>query len=163
VTSLATPLRVIGVGSPFGADRIGWELVTALREEGQLEAEFVESDRPGAGLLAAMLGAEWVVLVDAMRAGLPVGTVCPLEPEQVEGESGLLSSHGFGVAHALDLGQALGMLPPRVTVIGVEIGPPPSPQLSPALFAQALLALQAAISAESPSPQTSRMQCPPRR
>jgi hypothetical protein len=50
---------------------------------------------------------------------------------ELDDSTGLLSSHGFGVAEALALGRALEELPPRVFIYGIETGQAPSlPPLS---------------------------------
>ncbi len=121
-----TPLRVIGVGSPFGCDRLGWEVADELARKG-LAAGFPAGrlsirscDRPGAALLDIMAGAELAIIIDAMTAGLPPGTIRCFSAEELDSDAALLSSHGFGVASTLALGQALDMLPARLYVLGIE-------------------------------------------
>jgi hydrogenase maturation protease len=72
-------------------------------------------------LMAARDHHEHVILIDAVLTGAPVGTVhlwegCPpyLPPTRQ------FSSHGFGLAEALRLGQALKCMPDRITVYGIE-------------------------------------------
>ena len=64
-----------------------------------------------------------VVIVDAMRSGAPVGTVqhfdvltAPLPSET------FASTHSFGPATSVELARALGRLPARIEVIGIEAG-----------------------------------------
>ena len=70
-----SPVRILGIGSPFGDDRVGWEVVERLRTGGYL-APFPAGaiaaeccDRAGAGLVAHLAGADFAILVDAMRSG----------------------------------------------------------------------------------------------
>lgn len=120
-------LKIIGVGSPVGDDDIGWRLVDALSASHWLQpwigrgVALVSLDRPGVGLLEQMGGAEQAVVLDAMVSGREPGAVARFEwPFSVE-EAGLLSSHGFGVGESLSLGQALGGLPEKIWVWGIEI------------------------------------------
>jgi len=118
--------RIIGVGSPFGTDRLGWAAIEYLRaagiEQRQSEGEIAlwAEDRPGLGLLVAMRGAELVILIDAMHSGLPFGTVRRLETEQLIRRAGSISSHDIGVAETLAMGSTLGDLPPRLVILGIE-------------------------------------------
>ncbi|MEQ6342016.1 MAG: hydrogenase maturation protease [Gammaproteobacteria bacterium] len=121
------PIRIIGIGSPFGDDRLGWEAAEAVRRSGLL-GHFPQGlvsvqccDRPASGLLMLMEGASHVILIDAMRSGAVPGTVRRLQDEEIEMEAALLSSHGFGVAESLALGRTLGMLPARLVLYGVEV------------------------------------------
>jgi hydrogenase maturation protease len=122
------PLRVLGIGSPFGDDQVGWRVAEALLRfpicaEGVLARVSVAlCDRPGARLLALAEGAELLVLVDAVQSGARPGTVHRLDDDAAAIADSLLSGHGFGVASALALGRALGVLSGRVALYGVEIG-----------------------------------------
>jgi hydrogenase maturation protease len=123
-----TPVRILGIGSPFGDDRFGWRVAEALRQTGVCEryppglVSVAACDRPGSLLLELMEGAELALLVDAVQAGAAVGTLLRLEGEQIAAACGPISSHGLGVASALALGRALGCLPEHVVLWGVEAG-----------------------------------------
>jgi hydrogenase maturation protease len=77
------------------------------------------ADRPGAGLLGLLRGAHAVILIDALACDSPHGTLHRIEPAALALDRGT-SNHGFGVADALALGRVLGMLPPRLALIGVS-------------------------------------------
>lgn len=115
---------VVGVGSPHGDDRVGWEVVAALDAGLQLEplpgaVRTHLSDRPGAGLVALLRGVQRVILVDAARVqGEPAGALLWMRPEQVHA-SAAASSHGFGVGQALALAQVLGELPREIQVLAI--------------------------------------------
>lgn len=135
VSSHSPAIRILGIGSPFGDDKLGWEVITALRQSLQQSSliqrlpahqiSLATCDRPGSRLLELMQGADLVVLIDAVSSDAPVGTLLRLQGEQIETADGLLSSHGFGVASALALAKALNALPARVVLWGVEVGPAP--------------------------------------
>jgi len=122
------PVRVLGIGSPIAGDDLGWRLAEALERLGLLRyfptgmVHINLCDRPGSLLLPAMRGARLVILLDAMRSGAPPGTVRRLDMLELDDSTGLLSSHGFGVAETLALGRALEDLPPRVLIYGIETG-----------------------------------------
>jgi len=120
---------ILGIGSPFGDDRAGWAVAEALRASAWFRSLAPGSvgvaclDRPGAGLLAALEGVTHAVLIDAMRSGAPPGRVRVLAVEALVGSTaGLVSSHGFGLAGALKLAKAMGLLPPRLTILAIEAG-----------------------------------------
>lgn len=117
-----TRVAVLGVGSPFGADQLGWRAVDVLEHSLPVQLpgitfEWQRLDRPGPALLNAMDGADAVLVIDAVM-GLPDGT--PIRPlaldEPLAGDG--ISAHGFGVADALRLGEVLGM--PPVGLIGIR-------------------------------------------
>ena len=115
---------VIGVGSPFGDDRAGWEVVTALEALRSAAAPWpgVETwicDRPGASLVHLLAGVDHLVIVDAARApGWPSGTIRWLDPREIDAGHAT-SSHGFGLAETLALADALGDTPSRVEVLAI--------------------------------------------
>lgn len=117
-------LHIYGIGSPSGDDQAGWLVVDALTALGVgsgADVVIAKLDRPGAGLVARLDAAEHAILIDAMQSGAPPGTLHRFDPAEVPLPAADLSSHGFGVFAALALAQALGKLPPRVEVIGIEI------------------------------------------
>ncbi len=116
-----TPL-IIGIGSPFGADRLGWLAVEHLQaRRPELRTRLL--DRPGAGLLHHLQGERAVCLIDAARGHAPVGHLYRLTPGELPQEGlALTSSHALGVAEALALGAAVGELPEPLWLLAVETG-----------------------------------------
>lgn len=125
------PIRVIGVGSPIGLDRIGWEAVRGLENRGLLRylppgrVELSVLDRPGSLLVQVLESAPAVILVDAMQAGGRPGKVRRFTPPNLPPEGAFVSSHDVGVTQAIALAGALGVLPSRLVIYGIEIGPQP--------------------------------------
>lgn len=121
-------IRIIGIGSPFGDDRLGWAAVEQLRQRPRFSGlpagvvSIAAIDRPGALLLAEWQAAAHVILIDAVRSGAAAGALHRLEDAALVSSASLLSSHGFGLAAAIELAQALGNLPPWV-VFGIEMDP----------------------------------------
>ncbi len=130
-------VRVIGLGTRFGDDASGLLVAEGLAEslaESGLEA--VSCGRP-VDLLEALDGAEAAVLVDATRSGLEPGTVHEPAPEALC-EARPVSSHGLGVAEALALARALGRLPERLAIVGIEAERTEGEELSAAVRASLL-------------------------
>jgi hydrogenase maturation protease len=90
----------------------------------------VRAEEDPTALLDLWEGHDHVVLVDAVVTGEPAGTLHrllvgtdapPLPPDSWAG-TGRAGTHAFGLATAVELGRALGRLPARVVVIGIEAG-----------------------------------------
>jgi len=122
-----TPVRIIGIGSPFGDDQLAWHIVETLQQDAhfpqlqQQQLSFIKADRPGAGLLELMQGADLVILIDAMKSGARQGTIRRFEEHEIEDLTVPLSSHGFGVTAALTLAQALNAMPKKLILYGIEV------------------------------------------
>lgn len=123
-----TPIKIIGIGSPMGLDRIGWEAVKGLRLRG-LQQRFPDDrvrlfncDRPGSRLVTLLDRTPAAILIDALQGDTTPGEVHRFTPEDLSAYPGAVSSHDVGVAQALALGAALGQLPPRLVIYGIEIG-----------------------------------------
>jgi len=124
-----SPVRIVGVGSPFGQDRIGWQAVEALSSTDLLQrfpdglVSLHQCDRPGPHLLNVIRGADGAIIIDALQSGAEPGTLRCLEPQAFAGEADRFSSHGFGVSATLELGQSLGELPEFVRIVAIEMDP----------------------------------------
>lgn len=117
-------LKIIGLGSPLGDDRLGWLAAEQLRQELSAEEASIEiSDRPGVGLLSLMAGAELVIIIDALLADLPIGSLLSFHNEEIQTAPTPLSSHAFGVAEALNLGRSLACLPRQIALFGMVVDP----------------------------------------
>lgn len=125
-------IRVVGVGSPHGDDQVGWRLAEGLAIETGSGIEAAVIADP-IDLLGHLDGCETLIVLDACRTGRPPGTVtCLSWPEARLEATGGRSTHGFGVASALALADALGRLPPSVILFAVEAGAcEPDTALSP--------------------------------
>lgn len=115
---------LIGLGNPDrGDDGVGVAVVRRIRELAD-DVEVVECDDP-ASLIDAWAEAELVVVVDAMRSDRPAGNVLTLDvtdtPLPTEGWA-RGGTHALGLAAAIELSRALGRLPKRLVVVGVEAG-----------------------------------------
>lgn len=120
---------IIGIGSPFGDDRLGWVAADALRGSDVMRAAPIGSieisilDRPGSLLPMHWRNTDCVILVDAVRSGALPGTRHRLDADELTGAGMACSSHGFGVAAAVELARALGEMPTRLMLRGIETDP----------------------------------------
>ena len=141
-TIVSAPIRIIGIGSPFGGDSVGWSIVECLQRSHAAQAwgsqvALVAADRPGVGLIELWRGAYWVAVVDAVISGGVPGRVWRLEGEQLACAPAPWSSHGIGVAEALALARVLSALPERLVFFGVEIAPQSGPPCASSVEAAA--------------------------
>ncbi len=121
-------IRVIGIGSPFGEDQLGWKVVEKLQKEYSKDTMqdkhllFLSLDRPGSALLEHLKNSDRIILIDALINTGQQGQVQCLTLEEIEQlNPGIISSHGIGVGETLKLAKALGYHP-QVTLIGMETG-----------------------------------------
>lgn len=114
---------MIGVGNPLrGDDAAGPAVVERLRGRVPEGVCLKVCDGEPAELLEALDGAERVVFVDAVRAGGEPGELHLFDAaaSPLPATTGSASTHGLGLAEALELGRALGQLPETVAVVGIE-------------------------------------------
>lgn len=103
-----------------GDDGVG--AVVAARVRGMPGIGHVIGDGDPFEVAELLSGPHNVLLVDATRGGGDPGAVTVWEPKvSVESRSRVgASTHGFGAESAIELAAALGDLPDRVVVVGVE-------------------------------------------
>ena len=136
---------VIGVGNAWaGDDAAGLLVARAVRARVPPGVEVIEHEGEPTSLLEEWQGAALAVVVDATSGGGRPGEVRVMDatggplPAQFTGTS----THAFGLAEAIELGRALGRLPGRLVVVGVEgesfeAGAEPSAAVGAALDAAA--------------------------
>ena len=120
----AKSVVVIGIGSPFGADTLGWQVVEQLKFQQPPLSNNIRletCDRPGTLLLEYMKGAKAAILVDAVKGGIP-GNVKLVSKKHLLQQSVLQSSHQLGVTETIALGEKLSLLPCELRLIGIEVG-----------------------------------------
>jgi hydrogenase maturation protease len=114
---------VIGIGNGWRRDdAAGLEVARRLRTLAPAGVSIDEREGEPAGLLDAWEGAESAVIVDAVSSGASPGTLHRFDavtgplPTATFGHS----THALGLADAVELGRALGRLPRRLIVYGIE-------------------------------------------
>jgi hydrogenase maturation protease len=115
-------IAVIGVGSPFADDHIAYDVIQLLQQESLQTISLQYYDRPGWYLLEYMQEFDVVHLIDAIISNKPIGTLHRYDDiDYFKTQETLLSSHSFGLAETLLLGQSLNQLPAQLVIHGIEI------------------------------------------
>lgn len=115
-------MMILGVGNAFrGDDAAGLEAARRLRLR-LPEARVLEREGDLAGVLDDWGREEAVIAIDATHSRAPAGTVTRFEAHErpIPAVFSKGSTHLFGLAEAIELGRALGRLPKRVVVYGIE-------------------------------------------
>jgi len=112
-------MKIIGCGNPDrGDDGAGVLVAERLRELG-IAAE-THTGEPMA-LIESCRSADYVILIDGVVTGAPPGTVHLWDgPPQRLLHGAEVSTHGLDLAQAIELAQALGRLPARLRLYGIE-------------------------------------------
>lgn len=116
---------VIGVGNAMrGDDGVGLLVAAALEERVPPGVSVVPCEQEPSRLIDAWAGAKTAIVVDAAASGAAPGTVNRFDASETAIPAGVFrsSTHAFGVGDAIELARALGRLPDRVLVYGVEGG-----------------------------------------
>ena len=116
---------VIGIGNRLrGDDAAGVVVAEQLRSRVPAGVEVVSCDEEPSRLMEAWEGADSVVLVDTVSSGAAPGTLHRFEAgdEPVPARAFRSSTHAIGIGETIELARALGRLPRRVRVYGVEAG-----------------------------------------
>lgn len=131
-----------GIG-PLVAERLKRTAAERLKRtavERQYGCTVVEGKDDAMALVSAWENAALAVVIDAAVSGETPGTVRRLEAgaQPLPNDLARCSSHGLGLAEAVELGKALGRLPGRLVVFAVEAGTleqgaPMSPQVTAAV------------------------------
>ncbi len=115
---------LIGLGNPQrGDDGVGPAVARRFAALALPGVEVVEVDDP-ISLIDTWGDADPVVVVDAMSSRQPPGTVQTIDvtvdslPDDSRSSGG---SHALGLATAVEISRALGRLPARLVVVGVEV------------------------------------------
>jgi hydrogenase maturation protease len=116
---------VVGVGNAYrGDDGVG--LAAAGRVRGRVAdtVDVLVCEAEPSRLIEAWEGADAAVVVDAVSSGAAPGTLHRHDAsvEALPSRAFRSSTHAFGLGEAIELARALGTLPARVVVLGVEGG-----------------------------------------
>jgi hydrogenase maturation protease len=114
---------IIGLGNEYRHDdAVGLVVARRLRQAAPKSVRVLEETGEGASLLESWQDAEMVILIDAVQSGAAPGTLHRLDAhaQPMAKEFFRFSTHAFGLAEAVELGRALGRLPPRLIVYGIE-------------------------------------------
>lgn len=114
---------VIGVGNSFrGDDAAGREVARRLRDRVSDEVEVVVCELEPTRLIDAWDGADTALVVDAVASGSEPGTVHRFDAttEALPSREFRSSTHALGIGETIELARAIGKLPARIVVLGIE-------------------------------------------
>ena len=114
---------IIGLGNEYRRDdAVGLVVARRLREAAPESVRVLEESGEGAALIESWQGADAVILIDAVHSGAKPGTIHRFDAhaQPIAKKFFRFSTHAFGLAEAVELARALGRLPPRLIVYGVE-------------------------------------------
>jgi hydrogenase maturation protease len=111
---------VVGVGNTLMRDDgVGVHALRELQKNPPAAVELVEAGTAVWGAESLLHGADRLLILDAVVAGYPAGTVCQFNGMEAAAERGMRSLHSLGILDVLALGGREG-LPGEVRVLGVE-------------------------------------------
>ena len=114
---------VIGIGNADrGDDAVGLIVARRLRTRCPAGARVLEHNGEATSLLDCLGVADGAYLIDACMTGQPPGTISRFDvsltalPDSARGRS----THGMGLADAIELARALGRLPRRCVIYAID-------------------------------------------
>jgi len=115
---------VLGVGNIWLTDEgIGVHAVNALLRDYQLpdSVEVIDGGTSGMELLTFIIKADHLIILDAVKAKQPAGTVIRLDDDEVPAFFRTrISPHKIGLADVLAAARLTGEQPDKLTLFGVE-------------------------------------------
>jgi hydrogenase maturation protease len=122
---MSAPAVVIGIGNRFRRDDgAALRLIEMLSDRVPTSVLLVESDGEPTRLIDSWTDVDLAVVVETVRRGKPPGTVAAVAwetwtgaPAAIHRENG---SHSLGVIEAIALSDAVGHMPGRLRLIGIE-------------------------------------------
>lgn len=132
---------IVGIGNAQrGDDSVGRLAARAIKPRIGRRAEVHEVQGGAPEILDLFEKADTVILIDAVHSRQPVGTIHRFEigDHPLPAVFSTHSSHAFSVAEAIELARAIGQLPARLILYGIEgktfeFADPLSPAVSEAL------------------------------
>ena len=114
---------IIGMGNDYRSDDgVGRVVARKLQAESLDDVGVLEETGEGVALLEAWRGADFVILIDAVHSGGEPGTIYRIDghAEQIPRSFFHYSTHAFSLPEAVEMARALGQLPRRLVVYGIE-------------------------------------------
>jgi hydrogenase maturation protease len=112
---------LVGIGSPFGDDRLGWLVVGEIERRGGSNAH-ARCARAPADLLDWLEGVDRLVVCDACHGGGPAGSWQRFEwPTTSIDDVAFCGTHDMSLPATLTLADQLGLLPKQTTIWGLTV------------------------------------------
>ncbi|MDH5546594.1 MAG: hydrogenase maturation protease [Gammaproteobacteria bacterium] len=115
---------IVGLGSPHGDDRVGWQVIDVLAESGfALEnRRLFRSNATAMDWIAEIKDSQQIVFVDGVKGRGKIGEVVVLTEDELPNENLAGSSHAISFAESVALMRKLFSLSIPIHFVGVEIG-----------------------------------------
>ena len=111
---------IVGLGSDFGDDRLGWVAVQRLQD--RLPNIATIALRSPADLFDRLTDVDHLHVMDACQGAGPPGTVFRRDwPSADVSQIAFGGTHDISLPAALEIAQQLSLLPARVTIWGIEM------------------------------------------
>jgi hydrogenase maturation protease len=113
---------VIGIGSPYGDDQLGWKVIDELEQylPQHLNTDLFRCETPVSDLLPILAQAEFAILIDAIHTNLPIGQICSWSQISLLPQTSI-STHGMSLTTLLQLAENLGQAPAHWIVCGIVV------------------------------------------
>ena len=114
---------VVAVGNAALSDEgVAGRVVREVARRAPPWVEVIDAGLPGPGLVDLLDGRQKAVIVDAVDAGRPPGTVFLFRPDEAKpaGAERAYSLHQGNVLEHLELAEALGVAPRETVVVGIQ-------------------------------------------
>lgn len=126
-----TEILVLGIGSPFGTDNVGWIVIDKLEKIKKANSEkygnlsLLSISRSDTGILDLLSSYQYCIIIDAVILNSDSSSaedfrVREVDLEEIDTCPDRFSSHGFGLGTTLQLGKAMNILPEKLVIIGLE-------------------------------------------
>lgn len=119
------PILVIGVGNLIQMDDgIGVHVIQEMEKQQQPDnVELFDGGTLGIDLLPWIEGREYLILVDAIKADHPAGTIFRFHPQDIDYEDAPKTSiHQLGLIDSLKMCALTGIAPKEVVIFAVQPG-----------------------------------------
>ena len=114
---------VIGVGNAYRRDdAVGLIVAQHLKQQSVSGLSVLEESGSGAALIGLWADVDSVILIDAVQSGAEPGTIHRLDARTQSLSSRIFrcSTHGLGIAEAVELARTLNQLPEQCVIYGIE-------------------------------------------